>query len=368
MKKVLLLAPMESVHFISNNSCINALRKLNCQIHLAANFNSDVKAVEGWEDIKIHNLPFARSSLFKNLSAIKKSKKLFKKENFDLIHCHTETGGFITRLTMRKKTKYIFTPHGMSFCVGSSKKSWLIYYPIEKWICKKMNANISFNNEEVSLLKKWNVSTARYTHGIGLDVEKVKNTEVDFSEKRRTLTIPLSAKLIASVGEINENKNHKVILNILDRLPEDVYYIICGVGSLEKELKAYCKEKSIEKRVIFAGYRDDIYEILKITDIFAFPSFREGLPVSVMEAMAAGLPVVCSDIRGNKDLIRDNEGGFLCDPKNPDMFLTAIDKILNSDEMKIRMSSFNSKEIEKFDISVVENEMFSIYENILSGR
>ena len=369
MRKVLLMAPAISVHKQFNNSCIGALKKLMCDIHLVTNVLDDNDIIYyKQQGITLHNIPFTRSSFIKNSLLIKSLRKLLRKEKFDLVHCHTETGGFITRLSMSadKKAIYIFTPHGMSFYIGSGMKSWLAYYPVERWICRKMSANVGMNKEEYHFLKKWNENTANYIHGTGLDVDKIKSTEVDFAKKRRELNVPENVKLIVSAGELNENKNHKAILNILGDLEDrNVFYIICGIGGLEAELKALCRQKNIDKRVIFLGYRDDIYEILKIADAYVFPSFHEGLSLSLMEAMSAGLPVVCSKIRGNIDLIENNEGGFLCDPSDSDAFLKAISEVLNSEDLRKKMGEINMAKIDKFDISAVENEMLSIYKRVV---
>ena len=83
----------------------------------------------------------------------------------------------------------------------------------------------------------------------------------------------------------------------------------------------------LDNRVKLLGFRSDIAEICKAADIFAFPSSREGLPVSLMEAMAAGLPVVCSNTRGNTDLIEDGKGGYLVEPDDVEGFAKALKKL-----------------------------------------
>ncbi|MFR2767080.1 MAG: glycosyltransferase [Thomasclavelia sp.] len=124
-------------------------------------------------------------------------------------------------------------------------------------------------------------------------------------------------KIRVSVGELNANKNHEVVIKALARIKNNqkYKYILCGKGDKEEYLKSLVKQLNLEDKVIFAGYRNDVREILKISDIFCFPSYREGLSVALMEAMAVGLPVICSKIRGNVDLISENEGGYLCPTK-----------------------------------------------------
>lgn len=128
---------------------------------------------------------------------------------------------------------------------------------------------------------------------------------------RQELNIPLDAKVILSVGEVNKNKNHEVGIRALAELNNrNVYYVICGSGPLMQDLKSLAQSLGVEDRVMFAGYRTDVPDFYQMADIFLFPSFREGLPVAVMEAMASGLPVLCGKIRGCCDLITENENGW----------------------------------------------------------
>ena len=190
MKKVLLLAPMSSVHERFNIANINVLKKMNCELHIAANFKLDehTRRYEQelqQEQIITHHIPFQRSSLRKNLKCIPTLKELFRNEQFDMVHCHTETGGIITRMSMNacKKTKFLYTPHGMSFYKGSSLKSQLIYKPIEKWICNAMSANLAMNEEEYQILCKWNKRSACYIHGIGVRLDTIQDIQIDRKNK-----------------------------------------------------------------------------------------------------------------------------------------------------------------------------------------
>ena len=113
------------------------------------------------------------------------------------------------------------------------------------------------------------------------------------------------------------------------------------------------------------GYRNDIDELLSIADIFCFPSFREGLPVSVMEAMAAGVPVVASDIRGNVDLIDSCSGGFLCSPKNPNSFGKSIEILLEDQTLRTQFIQYNKEKIKQYSLPSVKEEMNKIYNTFM---
>ena len=109
------------------------------------------------------------------------------------------------------------------------------------------------------------------------------------------------------------------------------------------------------------GYRTDINELLNASDIFVFPSFREGLSVSLMEAMASGLPCVVSRIRGNVDLIDESKGGYLCAPDSVEDFKSALDSLLNNKKHQSEFGKYNKEKMTRFDINYVLNKISGIY-------
>lgn len=104
-----------------------------------------------------------------------------------------------------------------------------------------------------------------------------------------------------------KRKNHETILKALSQLKElsNIHYLLCGHGALDTYLRDLAEQLGISHMVTFAGYREDILKILQTADLFLFPSYQEGLPMALLEAMASGLPVICSDIRGSRDLMGD---------------------------------------------------------------
>lgn len=371
--KAALLAPMASVHERFNQVNIEVLKNLGCEVHLIGNFSlrsSDKqwKAQIERHGIRIHQIAFVRASLRKNLKLVPELRKILQAEAFDLLHVHTETGGILVRLSIGKKgrTKMVYTPHGMSFYKGSSFKSQMLYRPAEWWICRGMDANLGINREEAELLKKWNPDTEYFIHGIGLDIGSIVGTEVNRNAKKKELGIPENMKVILSVGELNQNKNHIVVIQALAKTKEQNFcYVICGEGDKKGELLELASELGIGERVFLAGYRCDIKEILKTADVFVFPSFHEGLAVSMMEAMAAGLPVVCSRIRGNVDLIEEGKGGYLFEPWDSEALGRAIGKILQDKTLAKRMGAYNKKVVQNYSYQKVYEETEKIYRKVL---
>lgn len=364
---------MASVHRRFNKANIMALKELGYEIHLLANFNvgdgaeskNDIYQKEcEQENLIIHSLSFCRHSFRKNIKLIKEIKKIIADEQFDVIHAHTETGGLLLRLccsAVRKNCKLIYTPHGMSFYKGSSLKSQILYKPIEKWICKRMDYNLSMNKEEKEWFDKWKPDSSFFVHGVGLDLSRFEGIQSNKNYLFNEFGIPPDSKTIVSVGELDSNKNHTIIIDAISEMKnrENIFYIICGVGSLRDKLEQSAKEKGVN--LILAGFRNDVPQIVSSCDAFAFPSFHEGLPVSLMEAMAVGTPAVVSDIRGNVDLIDNNFNGYVV--RNDHLLYCQKISVLLRDESLCNLFSNRCvKRVMDYSIGSVQKELKIVYE------
>ena len=144
--------------------------------------------------------------------------------------------------------------------------------------------------------------------------------------------------VLLSVGEVNKNKNHRVVI---EALPSDCYYVICGRGPLMNELKALSEKLGVADRVILTGYRNDVIDFYNMADLFVFPSYREGLPVALIEAISSGLPVVASKIRGCSDLLEEGfEPGIVEDVRR-----AIEDALMNVSAPQNRISDFDFSNI-----------------------
>lgn len=319
---------------------------------------------------EIYDVPFQRSPIKKdNINAYKLIKKILLTKKYDVVHTHTPIASTITRLACKniKNTKIYYTAHGFHFYKGASISNWLIYYPIEKYLSKFTDTLITINTEDYEIAKSnFKAKRVVYMSGVGINIDKFKNIVVDKVGKRQELGIPHDSSVVLSVGELNKNKNHDVIIRAIAKINNpNIHYVICGKGPVEGYLKNLCKELKIEGNVHLLGYRKDVAEIYKISDIFVFPSYREGLPVSLMEAMASGLPIVCSNIRGNTDLIENGKGGFLVSPSDPDNFAEYINELILNSKLRDKFIKFNLNKIEKYSLYNVTRELKHIYGEIL---
>ena len=336
------------------------------QVDIACNVISPIKPQLLEKGCRVFDIGFQRSPLKKdNFIAYKELKELIQKEKYDVVHTHTPNASACVRLVSRKMTnlKVIYTAHGFHFYEGAPLKNWLIYYLVERLLARYTDVIITMNKEDYALAKKsFKAGRVEYIPGVGLDTGKFKEVVIDRAQKRKELDVPIDAVLLLSVGELNENKNHESVIKAVAEMDNpDIYYIICGTGGLEEHLKELAMSLGVSEQVKLLGYRNDISEILKAADLFVFPSYREGLSVSLMEAMAAGLPCVVSRIRGNVDLIEESKGGYLVDPGDINGFVMSILKLIDHPELRREMRNYNLVKVENFDLASVIVEMQRIY-------
>ena len=202
-----------------------------------------------------------------------------------------------------------------------------------------------------------------------IDIEEIAKTACDFTpnwvKKRCELGIPIDSTVLISVGDLNKNKNHSVIIDALKRLQSNtIHFILCGEGEMRGKLERLANP--LEGRVHFLGYRSDIKELMAASDIFLLPSKREGLSRSLMEAMVCGLPCVVSRIRGNVDLIKDGEGGLLVSPNDAKQWANAIARITRP--VGKAMGERNSKNIQRYSLETCKRSLSKIYLDCIVSR
>lgn len=385
MKKVLIVASVVSFIEWFNKENVDFLHEeLKCEVHIACNFDyvndTDIERTKKYVDklkeqgIILHNISFDRSPFGKsNLKAYKHLKEIIDGENFDLIHCHTPTASILTRLAAKKARKngstVMYTCHGFHFHNAAPKKNWLLYYPIEKYFSRHCDYIVTINKEDYNRAKTFHCDNVRYIPSVGVDIEKIKNLNVDKEIKKKELGISPDKFLILSVGELIERKNHEVIIRALAKLDNpNVYYAIAGKGPLKEYLKELSESLGLKERVIFLGFRTDIYELYHVADVSAFPSKIEGLGLAGIEAMSAGIPLVSSNVHGILDYVIDGKTGYTASPNDVDGFADALNKFIKNPRLCESMREECLNAVKPFEISNALNVMWDIYKEILEDN
>jgi glycosyltransferase involved in cell wall biosynthesis len=238
-----------------------------------------------------------------------------------------------------------------------------MYYPIEKICSYFVDDIITINQEDYHFAKK-HLQDPRvfYLPGIGVDVDRFSKAPDCAIDLHNLFHLSKNEKVMISVGEMTANKNHRIIIKALTHSQlGNVHYMIVGSGVCRPRLEEYAARLNVSDRVHFLGYRNDIDSLLHASDVFVFPSYREGLPVALMEAMASGVPIVASRIRGNVDLIEDGVNGFLCDPQDVDGFADKIRTLLDEPNLAETFRNNGLEKIKNYDKRIVAEQLREIY-------
>lgn len=346
------------------------LKSLGYEVHIAANFKSDVDNFSDDEVIK-HQISFARNPFsFKNIKAFFELNKIYKNNFFDIIQTQSPSAGVITRLSAikerRKGSKVFYTPHGYHFYKGSSKTRWLIFYPIEKLMGKFTDVIITINTEDFCLSRNKNIGKkVVQIPGVGVDNKKFfsVNDEIKLKYKKK-LKFPSNMIIMSYIGELSIRKDQLFILKNLKKIAEgstNIHLVLVGTGELEDKLKKYVSDNNLESFVSFLGYRMDVDEILKATDIVVSSSRQEGLPVNIIESMFSGKPILASSCRGNKDLVQNSENGYVFELGNDSDFKEKLLLLIKSPQLRKKFGEKSEELSKEYSIKTVSSKMKKVY-------
>lgn len=382
MKRALMYASVASMIQQFNMDNIRLLRENGYEVDVACNMEqgssiSDERVAAMKREleasgVRVTHVPVPRKvtavgDIFRSVS---QTRKLMNERRYDLVHCHSPIGGLTCRLANRlsrhyRHTRMIYTAHGFHFFKGNHPLKNFIFRTIEAFCARFTDTLITINREDYAAASTFRLKKGgrvEYVPGIGIDLDRIAGFSPKRQELCASLNIPESGTLLLSVGELNDNKNHRTVVEVLDKLPQDYHYLICGQGANKDALKALAKEKGCENRLHILGYRDDVPSVMKSCDFFIFPSKREGLSVALMEAMACGMPCFVGNIRGNCDLITEEAGGALLRVEN---FGTELVECLeNIDDLaafKAECVQKNTHRVIGFSRKAIEKQMDAIY-------
>ncbi|XJZ26736.1 glycosyltransferase [Bacillota bacterium Lsc_1132] len=218
------------------------------------------------------------------------------------------------RQARKQGTKVLYTAHGFHFFNGAPFVNWLVYYPIEKILSAVTDCLITINHEDFQLAQRhrFKAEQIKHVHGVGVNTERFHPIDREHKLRLRT-TYGYQEQdfLMIYAAEFNQNKNQQLLLKALAKIKDQIpqaKLLLAGNGPLLLDCKQLAAQLGIDQKVEFLGQRQDVEQLLKISDLAVASSLREGLPVNIMEAMACGLPVVASDNRGHRELVEEGVG------------------------------------------------------------
>ncbi|MDN6626771.1 MAG: glycosyltransferase family 4 protein [Pisciglobus halotolerans] len=367
MKKVLFTATVDSHILQFHLPYIEWFKEQGYEVHVASSGASRIEGID-----KKYNVPFSRQPLkMESWEAYKVLRVLLENNDYDIIHCHTPMGAMLTRLAARnlrgKELKVLYTAHGFHFFKGAPLKNWMIYYPIEKMMSRYTDCLITMNQEDRIAAQSHHFKAGKitYVNGVGVDLNKFSTPRAaEKTALRKKYGFSDDAFLLIYVAELTHRKNQGMLINVVKQLKyaiPELELLLVGTGELEQTYKQAVEETGLTEKVHFLGYRKDVPQLMKLSDVAVSSSRQEGLPVNIMEAMATGLPLIATDCRGNRDLVTYNMNGFIVPIDDVKKFAYKVVVLYEKGELTKRFSSRSQQLVKRYSLTSIQKEMTTIY-------
>lgn len=365
--KALFVATVQSHIAQFHLKAIELLKQNGYEVHVAARDNLAEKNGLQLKNVdEVFDIPFLRSPFsFRNLAAYKSLRKVIREGHYDLIHCNTPVGGILTRIAAHKESgKVLYTAHGFHFYKGAPLKNWILYYPIEKIMAHYTDGLITITQEDYELARKKFKCPVYRIHGVGINTEKYQEVPLRDYDKVFSEQSFKGNLIILCTGELNKNKNQKTLImsmqTIIQEVP-NIRLLLAGNGPEKQNLESLINDLNLSDYVKLIGYRTDLQNYVHMCDIVVSASFREGLPLNIVEAMFCSKPVVVSNNRGHRELVTDSINGFIVDPRNSNEFAEKIIYLCRNSKKRLEMGKKgHQKSIPYWDTNVL-NELKDIY-------
>lgn len=351
-------------------------RQLGWQVDGAANgMSQNAGCVAAFDTV--HDVSWKRQPLDPaNFASGKQIRMIVLEGGYDLVHVHTPVAAFVTRMALRQEqhVPVVYTAHGFHFFAGGNPVANAIYRALEKTAGPFTDQLVVINDEDLEAVKRFKIvpeNLVRYIPGIGIDLvqmtaarRKVEAGESDPLAVRRELGIPFESPLFVMVAEFTPRKRHVDALTAFAALQTEhpAHLLLVGMGPLQASVAAMVSKLGLTDRVHVLGYRHDVPLLVIASDILVLVSSQEGLPRSIMEAMALGTPVIGTDIRGVRDLLKDG-AGRLVPLKNVDALTLAMKELADSSELRGSLAAKARQRVEEYALP----EVLRLYEQVYSA-
>ena len=372
MRKVLLTATVQSHIVQFHRPLAEVLHEHGYELHVAARNNLGEKNGLSLDFAdKVFDVPFSRSPKSPdNVKAYFQLKKILAADTYEVVHCNTPMGGIVTRLAAVKArkqgTRVFYTAHGFHFYKGASKKNWLVFYPVEKIMAGFCDTLITITKEDRRLAGQKFHTNVEHIHGVGVYTERYHAvSDAEKLQMRSKEGLKDSDFVILCTGELNQNKNQKALIKAAAELKESIpglKILLAGNGSLEQELRRQIRELGVEDSVRLLGYRTDLEKVTPAADLVVSCSYREGLPLNILEAMLCRKPVVASVNRGHRELVRTGYNGYLVPPDSPAKYAEAIKKIYSSRKLAEQLGENGFRVAQPYTAAAVKKELSRVYQ------
>jgi glycosyltransferase involved in cell wall biosynthesis len=364
--KILTVAAVDAMVWGLLQPWLRGLREAGLEVEVACSRDKyfDLLAKAGF---RMHAVPFQRSfNPFKNVVSLFSMWRLLRRERFDLVNFHSPVAAAVGRVGVwlsRWEGPCIYTVHGFYFHDRMTPILRYCFMAIE-WVLGRRTSYFMFVSEEdrqTALragIARSEARTSTIYNGVDPAVFSPRSTNEEVARKaRRELAIPEGRRVVGIVGRIVKEKGYREFLRMAERIVsqrKDVIFLVVG-DNLPSDrdqfgviLKRAVAARGLTSHFIFSGLTSNVLAYLHVMDIFVLPSYREGFPRSVLEAMATALPVIASSIRGCREAVVHGETGVLIPPGDADALQRAVTFMLDNPELARRMGEEGRQRVLRF--------------------
>nr|WP_264371985.1 glycosyltransferase family 4 protein [Salicibibacter halophilus] len=357
---------------------LQELQKYNYIVHIYSDDNGLNPSFSDSYNIPYYFTPISRSiELTKDIKSIFTLAKRLKAEKYDIVHTHTSKAGIIGRIAAKiaKVPLVIHTSHGLPFYEGQGKKKYYLYRTLEKIGSRFCHAITSQNYEDISAVQALNKRLPVYYEGNGVDLPQLDHIYQAINQEaiidlKKEYNIPGNKAVLLIGARLEKVKNHEFLFRALERVKQiyndNFVCLVAGDGPEKERLKSLLLTMNLEENVILIGRKSNIYDFIKMADISVLTSKKEGVPRFIMESMAFSKPVIASDALGTRELVANNESGFLVPLGDVEHLAQSIYQIISDDKLRKEYGRYGRMIIEEeFTEQQVAKRMDTIYRELL---
>jgi glycosyltransferase involved in cell wall biosynthesis len=316
--------------------------------------------------VECHILPSLnnKAGILDDLRTIQACTRLIHKIKPDLIHTHSSKAGLVGRIAAQlTNTPKIFTAHGWGFTPGIPRSRQLLLWGLEFGLAKLTDQIICVSKFDRDLAKNASVGRTKQLHCI-------YNGVADSSIQAQPQTVMAQDKIsIVMTARFSEQKDHVLAIKACQQLPHHVEMVFVGEGHLLPQAKQLAQELGVSDRIKFLGNRLDVAEILAQSQIFLLLSHYEGLPISIVEGLRAGLPIVASNVGGVSEQVLDGKNGLLVPRQDLDATVAALMKLIDNPKLRLSMAAESRQHfLNSFNIDRTLAQTQKIYDLALASK
>ena len=299
---------------------------------------------------------------------------VLRKVRPDIVHTNAPKAGILGRVAARifwRKAKVVHTFHGLGFAKEQGEKHFKFFVWVEKTCAKFTDVLVFVSRKNAAEAKELGIGKGVRCEIIraGVNFNPILPLKFDPVAKKASLNIPANAKIVLALANCKPLKNplHFVFAayKVLQQM-KNVYFIFTGDGPLKDQVCTLVKNLNIEKQVLFPGWRNDALELLAISDVYASVSLREGLPMSLLEAMSMRVPAVCYDVDGISEVITNNKTGFLVQPSDINTFADKLKVLLKHPQLLERFeANIDRRDFSEFTATTTVKKQERLYRSLV---